>query len=147
MTTIPDKAGTTGTGQDKKIGTLVLNLILVILSVATLVPPFHCVAGIFLLVGCGVHVALHGHWIKAVILGMPKNATPAFHRQRRLFWAKLLSGFLCGLSGLVGLPLQFCVSPIHVLSGLAFFSLNIYHLVLHRNWFRKNLAIFLSTPR
>jgi uncharacterized membrane protein len=103
------------------------------------------VAGIFLLIGCGIHLARHGRWIKAVILETPKNITPSLRRQRRLFWGMLLSGSVCGLSGLVGLlfiheapifiALLCCGSPIHTLSGLAFLGLNIYHLALHRSWF------------
>ena len=141
MTTIPGKTVSSTLGLDKPVGPVVLNILLVVLSVITLIPPLHCLGGIFLLVGCGVHVALHGRWINAVILGRPKNIPPALRRQRWLFWAKLLSGCFCGLSGLVSVPLPFCVTPIHVLSGLVFFGLNIRHLVLHRSWFRKKSAI------
>jgi hypothetical protein len=161
MTTIPDNTASITPGLHKQIRLDMLNFVLLISSAATLLPPLHCVGGIVLLVGCGVHVALHGHWIKAVILGTPKNITPAHRRQRRLFWAKLLSGLVCGLSELVTgldtpplalelhffLPLHCCESPLHVVSGLAFGSLNIYHLVLHRNWFSKKLAFFDTASR
>jgi ABC-type uncharacterized transport system permease subunit len=140
-----------------------LNIVLVILLAATMLSlpngadAIHCVGGIFLLIGCGIHLARHGYWIKAVILETPKSITPALHRQRRLFWGMFLSGSLCGLSGLVSLllihephiflPILCCGTPIHALSGMVFFGLNIYHLVLHRNWFRKNLAVFSTASR
>jgi hypothetical protein len=152
MTTLPDETVSATLRLDKRIGLRWLNIALVILLAATMLSlpvgghATHCVGGIFLLVGCGVHLALHGRWIKAVILKSPKNITPTL-RRRRLFWAMLLSGFLCGLSGVVALPLAHephlflpllcCGTPIHILSGLAFLGLNIYHLVLHRSWFMK----------
>jgi hypothetical protein len=153
MTTIPDEPVPVTPRLHKQAGAAALNIILVVLTVAMLVPPFHCVGGMLLLTSCGVHVALHGNWIKAVILGAPKNNPPSLQRQRRLFWAKLISGVLCGLSGLVigmgslpaalephfFLPLECCGTPLHVVSGLTFGSLNIAHLVVHRNWFRKEL--------
>lgn len=161
MTTLPDETAPATLGLDKQIGLLVLNIVLVISLAVTMLPPLHCVGGVFLLIGCGVHLALHRRWIKAVILETPKNITPALRRQRRLFWAKLLSGFVCGLSGLVigletlplaiephfFLPLHCCGTPLHLVSGLAFGSLNIYHLVLHRHWFRKKLAIFSTASK
>jgi hypothetical protein len=157
MTTFPDKTVSATLGLDKQANRP-LNIILLILLATTMLPLFggadaiHCVGGMFLLIGCGVHLALHGRWIKVVMLESPKDISPALHRQRRLFWGLLISGFLCGLSGLAALPLAHephsflpllcCGTPVHVLSGLVFFGLNIYHLALHRNWFRKNLAIF-----
>ena len=159
MTTMPNNAAPATPGHEKKIGAIVLNIILMISLIATLLPPFHCVGGIFLLIGCGIHLALHGRWIKAVILETPKNITPFLRRRRRLLWIKVLSSFFCGLSGLIigldilpftfephiFLPLHFCGIPLHVSSGLVFFGLIIYHLVLHRHWFRNRSAIF-STP-
>jgi hypothetical protein len=142
MATIPNKTVINPTRLLRQIGPLALNILLVILSAATLVPPLHCASGMLLLVGCGVHVALHGRWIKAVILATPEHMPPGLRRQRRLFWVKLVSGFVCGLSGLITLPLFFCVTPMHALSGLVFLGSNIYHLAQHRNWFRKNLSIF-----
>jgi hypothetical protein len=64
----------------------------------------HCVSGILLLTACAIHLIWHERWIKAVILDKPKSLTPTLCR-RRLFWGMLLSGFLCGLSGLVTLSL------------------------------------------
>ena len=151
MPAIPDKTASITPRLHKQTGPVMLNFILVILFAATLLPPFHCVGGIFLLAGYGVHVALHWHWIKAVILGTPQNITPALSRQRRLFWAKLLSGFVCGLSGLVigldTLPVACCGTPLHLVSGLAFGGLNIYHLVLHRHWFWRKLAVFATASK
>jgi len=146
MVTIPNKTVSIPPGLHKQIGPFALNILLVILLAATLVPPLHCAGGMLLLIGCGVHVGLHGRWIKAVILGTPKNITPTLRRQRRLFWVKLISGSLCGLSGLITLALHFCLTPIHALSGLVFLGLNIYHLVQHRNWFRKKRCFFLPQP-
>jgi hypothetical protein len=163
MTTLPNETTSSTLGLDKRTGLRWLNIILLILLAVTMLSipggadAIHCVGGIFLLIGCGIHLALHGSWIKAVILDTPKDVTPTLRRQRRLFWGMLLSGFVCGLSGVVALPfvhephlflpLLCCGIPIHVLSGLVFLGFNIYHLVLHQNWFSKNLAIFSTTPR
>jgi len=165
MTSFPDKTLTTAPGLKKQIGLPVLDILLAILLLATILPLFggadaiHCAAGIFMLIGCSIHLACHGRWIRAVVLEPPKNSTPTLRRQRRLFICMLISGLLCGLSGLVSLPLIIepfhgflpllcCLTPIHATSGLAFFSLNVYHLVLHRNQFRRNLATsFLRRQR
>ena len=151
MTTFPNKTTVPTPVANKQAGLLGLNIALVILLAVTILPlpggadGIHIVGGIFMLIGCGVHLVLHGRWIKAVILETPKNVTPALRRQRRLFWGMFLSGSLCGLSGLTMLPfaldphaflpLHCCGTPVHVLSGLTFLGLNIYHLVRHRNWF------------
>jgi hypothetical protein len=152
MTRLSDGTAPAVLGLNRQTGRLWLNIVLVILLAATILSligdadGIHCVAGIFLLIGCGVHLALQVRWIKVVILNTPKNITPALRSQRRRFWATLLSGILCGLSGLgtllladppfhIFLPLLCCGIPIHTLSGLTFLGLNIYHLVLHRNWF------------
>ena len=151
MTILPDKTASTALGPDKQIGLIVLNLLQGFLLAVTMLSlpsgggPIHCVGGIFLLIGCGFHLALHGRWIKAVILETPKNIPPGLRRQRRLFCGMVLSGLLCGLSGMVTLPSLFCATPIHAVSGLVFLGLNTYHLILHRNWFRKKMAV-LSTP-
>jgi len=156
MTTLPNETVSAILGLSKRTGLRWLNITLLILLALTMLSlpggadAIHCVGGIFLLIGCGVHLALHGRWIKAVILESPENGMPGLRRQRRLFWGMLLSGFVCGLSGVVALPfvhephlflpLLCCGTPIHVLSSLAFFGLTIYHLVLHRNWFGKNMS-------
>ncbi len=157
MTIIPDKTATAKPAQAKKTGVILLNIILVISLAATILPPLHFVGGAFLLTSCGIHLALHGRWIKAVILEPPKNISPFLRRQRRLFWAKLISGIICGLSGLVTLlstlelhfllPVHCLGTPIHALSGLTFLGLNIYHLVTHQSWFGKNLASFPKTSK
>jgi hypothetical protein len=162
MTTLPGKTASSTLGLEKQSGRLWLNIILVIFLAMTILSlpgghAIHIVGGILMLIGCGVHLILHRRWIKAVILETPKNITPALRRQRRLFWGMFLSGFLCGLSGLSSLPLALhphtflpvfcCGTPIHTLSGLAFVGLNINHLVLHRNWFRKNLVTFFMMTR
>jgi hypothetical protein len=163
MTTLPGKTASPTLGLEKQSGRLWLNIILLIFLVMTILSlpgghAIHIVGGILVLIGCGVHLILHRRWIKAMILETPKNGTPGLRRQRRLFWGMLLSGLICGLSGVVGLPFHVhdplvslpvhcCVAPIHVLSGLIFLGLNIYHLVLHQNWFRKNLTIFSTTPK
>ena len=163
MTSLLDKITVPMPGADKHAGRHWLNIALVILLATTMLSlpggadAIHCVGGIFLLIGCGIHLVRHGRWIKAVILEIPKNITPTLRRQRRLFWGMLLSGSFCGLGGLVALPLAHephiflpllcCGTPFHMLSGMVFFGLNIYHLMLHRNWFRKNLAIFSTAPK
>lgn len=165
MTTLPNKTASTALGLDKRISLPWLNIVLAILLAATMLSlpggnhAIHCVGGIFMLIGCSIHLARHGRWIKAVILETPKNITPAFRRQRRLFWGMLLSGLFCGLSGLAALPahvhgthtflplLCYGAPILHTLSGLAFFGLSIYHLVLHRNRFRRNLAIFSTASK
>jgi hypothetical protein len=155
MTMFPNKATIPASRANKQIGLLWLNIALaILLAVMILSLPgadeIHIVGGLLLMIGCGVHLVLHRRWIKAVILETPQNVTPALHRQRRLFWGMFLSGSLCGLSGLAMLPLVLdfhaflplhcCGTPIHILSGLTFLGLNIYHLVLHRNWFAARLG-------
>jgi hypothetical protein len=157
MTTLPGKAVSPALGLDKQIVLRWLNIALAMLLSATIlscpgpVHVIHCMAGILLLIGCGIHLARHVRWIDAVILKAHNNITPVLHHQKRLFWGMLLSGLICGLSGLVvlplhvhdplgSLPLHCCMTPIHALSGLIFTSLSIYHIVLHRNWFGKILA-------
>lgn len=153
MTIFPDKTTVSAPGVNKQAGLFSLNILLVILLASTILSlpgahAIHIVSGTFMLIGCGIHLVLHRHWIKAVILETPKNVTTALRRQRRLFWGMFISGSLCGLSGLSGLitlplihaphiflPLHCCGTPIHILSGLTLLGLNIYHLVLHRNWF------------
>jgi hypothetical protein len=154
MTTLPNETVSATLGLGKRTGLRWLNITLLILLALTMLSlpggadAIHYVGGIFLLIGCGVHLVLHGRWIKAVILDTPKNVTPTLRRQRRLFWGMFLSGLFCGLSGLATLPVHVhaphtflpmlcCGAPIHILSGLAFFGLTINHLVLHRNWFGK----------
>jgi hypothetical protein len=146
MTTFLDKIASAALGLDKQTNRPWLNIILAIFLAATMLSlpggadAVHCVGGIFLLIGCGVHLLLHRRWIKVLILATPKNLTPALRRRRRLFWAMLVSGFLCGLTGVVALPLLFCGTPIHILSGLVFLGLNMNHLVQHRNWFTKRIC-------
>ncbi len=162
MTTIPNKTTPPAPGLKKQVGLFSLNNLLVILLDITIFSlfgahPIHIIGGILLLVGCGIHLVLHRRWIKAVILETPKNVTPALRQQQRLFWGLFLSGSICGLSGLISLPfilmphaffaLHCLGTPIHILSGLSFLGFGLYHLILHRNWFRKNLAIFSSTSR
>jgi hypothetical protein len=163
MTTLPDKTVPATLGLDKQVELPWLNIVLMVLLAATMLSlpggadAIHCVGGILLLIGCGVHLALHRRWIKAVILKTPKNITPMLRSQRRLFWGLFLSGTLCGLSGLISLSwviephgfllLLFCGTPLHVLSGLTFLGLNSYHLVLHRNWFNKKLATISAASR
>ncbi len=155
MTTIPNKTIASTHSLNKQSGLLRLNITLAILWAVTMLSipgadGIHVVAGLLLMTGCGLHLVLHRRWIGAVILETPKNATPALHRQRRLFWGMFLSGSLCGLSGLAMfpfildfhafLPLHCCGTPVHILSGLTFLCLNIYHLVLHRGWFAARLG-------
>lgn len=156
MTTLPGKAASSALGLDKRIGLRWLNIALAMLLIATILScpgpmhAIHCMAGILILIGCGIHLTRHLRWINAIILKTSNNITPSLRRQQRLFWEMLLSGLICGLSGLVvlplhvhdplsSLPLHCCMTPIHALSGLVFTSLCIYHIVLHRNWFRKIL--------
>lgn len=156
MTTLPGKTASPTLGLDKQIGLRWLNIALVILLAATILPlpggadGIHIVGGILMMIGGGIHLALHGRWIKAVILDTPKNVATALRHQQRLFWGMFLSGSLCGLSGLIillfalgphaFLPLHCCGIPIHASSGMIFIGLTIYHLMLHRNWFRKILG-------
>lgn len=161
MTSLPNKSTLATLGLDKQTGWLWLNVALVILLAVTILSlpsdETHIVVGILLMIGCGIHLILNRRWIQAVILGVPQNVTSALRCQRRLFWGMFLSGFLCGLSGLAMmpfalaphafLPLHCCGTPIHVLSGLAFFGFNIYHLVLHRNWFTTRLGRVSAAAR
>jgi len=135
----------------EKTGRLGLDILLMILLAVTILSlpggadGIHIVGGILMMIGCIVHLVQHRRWIKAVILDAPKNITPVLQRQRRLFWGTFLSGSLCGLSGLMMLPIAFAPhaflplhcfgTPIHILSGLTFLGFNTYHLALHRNWF------------
>ena len=154
MPAFPNETTVPATRVNKQVGLLGLNITLVILLAATILAlpgadGIHIVGGLLLMIGCGVHLVLHRRWIKAVVLETPKNVTPALRRRRRLFWGMFLSGSLCGLSGLAMLPLVLdfhaflalhcCGTPIHILSGLTFLGLNIYHLVLHRSWFAARL--------
>jgi hypothetical protein len=163
MTTHPDNTISAAilTGRNKP--KYHLNMVLAILLIVTILSllgggyEIHGVSGIFMLIGCSIHLVQHRHWIKAVILEKPKNITPTLRRQYRLFGGLFFSGFLCGLSGLgalplivaphIFLPLHFCGNLIHVVSGLAFISLNITHLVLHRNWFKRIFAFSSLTSR
>jgi hypothetical protein len=146
MTTFLNKIASGVLGLDKQTDRPWLNIILAIFLAATMLSlpggadAVHCLGGIFLLIGCGVHLLLHRRWIKALILVTPNNLTPALRRRRWLFWGMLISGFVCGLTGVVALPLLFCGTPIHILSGLVFLSLNINHLGQHRNWFTKRIS-------
>lgn len=149
MTSLPNKSTLATPGLEKQTGQLWLNVALLILLAVTILSlpsdKIHIVAGILLMIGCGIHLILHRRWIQAVILGVPQNVTSALLSQRKLFWGMFLSGILCELSGLVMmpftlaphafLPLHCFGTPVHVLSGLTFLGLNICHLVLHRNWF------------
>ncbi len=155
MTTFPNKTTVPTPGLDKRTGFLALNIALIILLAVTILSipgaeGIHSVAGIFMLIGCGIHLILHRCWIKAMILETPQNVTLILRRQRGLFWGMFISGSLCGLSGLAMLLLIFdfhaflalhcCGTPIHILSGLIFSGLSIHHLVLHRNWFTARLG-------
>lgn len=162
MTSLPDKTTMPASGADKHTGRSWLNVALVIFLAVTILSlpsgalPLHIVGGVLMLVGCGIHLALHRRWITAVILETPKNTTPALRRQQRLFWGMFVSGSFCGLSGLISLPfvlgphiflpLHCFGAPIHILSGLIFLGLIIYHLVLHRNCFMKNWQSFSCIP-
>ena len=152
MSLPPDNRLGTGPAVGRQVVRVALNGLLAVSLAATVLPRLHRVAGVFLLAGCGVHLALHGRWIKAVILATPGNFTPAIRRQRRLFWATILTGPLCGLSGLAiesaRLPRwHHFVVLIHVLSGLAFLGLNIRHLARRRGWFRKSLTVLSTRSR
>ena len=121
---------------------LVVCLAATILSLPGEADGIHCAAGMLLLAGCGLHLAWHGRWIRAVVLRSPQNIPPGLRQQRGIFRAALLSGLLCGASGLLALlsvpvilPALCLLAPLHTLSGLAFLGLAIYHLALHRNWF------------
>ena len=154
MTTFPNKTTVPALVANKQTGLLGLNIAMAILLTVTIlsIPAdgIHIVGGILLMLACIVHLILHRRWIQAVILDVSKNITPALCRQRRLFWSMFLSCSLCGLSGLMMLPIAFdphaflplhcCGTPLHILSGLTFLGLNIYHLVLHRNWFVARLG-------
>jgi hypothetical protein len=155
MATFPNKATLPTPGMNKPARPFLLNISLAILLLLTILSlagghAIHIVAGTLMLIGCSVHLALHGRWIKTVILETPKDITPVLRRQRRLFWGMFLSGSLCGLSGLAMLPLildfhaflalHCCGTPIHIVSGLIFCGLSIHHLVLHRNWLTARLG-------
>jgi len=147
-TTCPEKTAAALPGVQKQAGRTWLDLALLFVLAATLLSlpggaaGIHCAAGLLLLVGCGIHIAQHARWIKAVMLERSKSSRPALPRLRRLFWAMLISGLLCGMSGLIilfsgtlFLPLLCLVTPLHVVSGLAFLGLVVTHLVRNRRWF------------
>lgn len=150
MTTLSDKATMPTSRLNEQMGLLGLDIALVIFLVMTLNPGTHIAGGLLLMTGCAIHLAMHIRWIKAVILNEPENSTPALHSQQRLFWGMFLSGSLCGLSGLAMLllvlnfhaflALHCCSTSIHILSGLIFLGMVIYHLVLHRKRFTAKLA-------
>jgi len=148
MKPCPEKPAAALPGMQKQTGRTWLDLSLALVLAATLLSlpggaaGIHCAAGMLLLVGCGIHIAQHGRWVRAVILERSSSSLPALQRQRRLFWAMLLSGLLCGSSGLIALfsgtiilPVLCLVMPLHGLSGLAFLGLVVTHLVRNRNWF------------
>jgi len=157
MTIYPEKASVAvpSPALNKQATRPWLNFLLVVLQAATIVSlpaeadGIHCVAGVLLLAACGLHLMGHRPWIKSVILNDPENIKPALRRQRWMFWTALSSGLLCGLSGPAALladnnfpSLLRLVTRIHALSGLTFISLNIYHLIMHRNWFSRRLSAF-----
>jgi hypothetical protein len=152
MTTFPNKTVSTPAGKQSGLVALDITL-LILLAVTILSLPadgIHIVGGILLMLGSVAHLIQHRRWIQSVVLGVPQNVTPALRRQRRLFWGMFLSASLCGMSGLMMLPfildphafspLHCCGTPLHVLSGLTFLGFNIYHLILHRNWFAARLG-------
>jgi hypothetical protein len=163
MTIFPEKTTPAVPALNKQTGRAWLNISLLVLQTAAILPlldggsrifaggadAIHCVSGMLLLTACGIHLMGHGRWVRTVILNKPKIITPTLRRQRWLFWAMLFSGLLCGSSGLVTLHSArtfshvFClVTPIHALSGLTFLGLNIYHMVLQRNWFLARIGAF-----
>ena len=82
---------------------LAILLFVIILSIISGCVVFHCIAGAVLFT-CGIiHLALHDRWIKAVVLGTPRNLTPAIRSNRRLFFGLLVSFLVCGLSGIATL--------------------------------------------
>ncbi len=149
MTTFPDKPTPATSGLGKWTVRTWLGIVLIILLAATMLAllggaiAIHCAAGALLLTSCSLHLTLHGRWLKAVILNAPKTVTPILGRQRRMFWGLLISGLFCGVSGATNL-LSFviphhvfcCGHVIHILAGLTFLGLSIYHLVLHKSWFK-----------
>jgi hypothetical protein len=152
MTTLTDKTAVTPR-VEKQTDRAWLNFLLVVLLAATILPlpggadGIHCAAGMLLLGVCAIHLVRHRRWIKAVILDKPITVSPMLHRQRRLFCAMLLSGSICGSSGLINLlsfhiflPLLCLIAPLHVSSGLTFSGLIVYHLFLHRNWFATKIG-------
>ena len=157
MTIYPEKASVAAPSPalTKQTARPWLNFLLVVLQAATILSlpaeadGIHGAAGMLLLAACGLHLMGHRPWIKSVILSNPENIKPALRRQRWMFWAALFSGLLCGLSGPIVLlsdkifpPLLHLLTRIHAVSGLAFIGLNIWHLVLHKNWFSRRLGAF-----
>lgn len=164
MTTHPDQNAFTVSAPDRQKPNHRLNLVLGVLLTITMLSlagpghAIHGIAGTLLLLGCGIHIGRHRRWIQAVIEKTPKNLTPTVRRNRSLFWGMLVSGAICGLSGLATLPfahgpghlllpLMFCWNGIHALSGLAFLGLNLYHLALHRHGFTKRAGESSATAR
>lgn len=78
MTTFPGRTALPPLYANRPGGLLWLDLAQALLLAATMLSllagahPIHVVAGAFLLIGCSVHLALHGRWIRAVILNTPK---------------------------------------------------------------------------
>jgi hypothetical protein len=154
MDTLSNETSLNGPVSGRQTGLFRLDVVLagllVVVMFSLLFPipghAIHCVGGIIMMAGCGIHLMMHTRWMKVAILETPQNVTSTLRRQRRMFWSMAVSGSFCGLSGLAALPfalgghaflpLHCLCMPVHFLSGLAFCGLTIYHLVLHRNWIR-----------
>jgi hypothetical protein len=157
MITQTNKTIPAAVALDKSKPDFRLDVVLAILLIVTIfsIPgggAIHCLAGASLIVGCAIHLAQHGRWIKAVVLNNPKNPAPTVLRNRRLFLGLLVSLIVCGLSGpvnlvfshgpahLLFLPLVCFLGRVHGLSGVVFLGLCLVHLLLHRKWIMKKIG-------
>ncbi len=136
---------------NRRIGRLLLYLTLSVMLVVTVFSLLgahllHIISGLILLLVSGLHLFIQRRWIKQVILSTPANPVSSLRRQRSIFWGLCISGLICGLSGVISipmclmphvfLPLHCLLAPVHTISGFIFIALNIGHHIRHKNWWR-----------
>lgn len=116
----------------------------------------HSVAGALMLIGSGVHIALHITWIMAVVNRPPRRLTGRVRARRRIdIWLFVLA-VLCGVTGMMALlmcgtlPDPFALSlrawsGLHRLTGTAMLLLRMVHLVQHLRWIMSAPRRYLKT--
>ncbi len=99
----------------------------------------HNVAGTLLLIGCGVHIALHRKWIKGVVLRPPREMTGQLHAKRAVNIWLFVFYALCGITGPIAWITQELLSNpfllsleawggLHKLTGMLMFLILLVHL-------------------
>ncbi|MBN1146585.1 MAG: hypothetical protein JXA78_04975 [Anaerolineales bacterium] len=89
----------------------------------------HTLSGALLMLGVGLHVALHRQWFSAVLTGRAKGAPKLF--------ANLLTLGLALFSGLAGFAAGWSPGPaaeVHRLTGLLAGLSMLVHAVMHWRW-------------